>query len=729
MGRRSYLLRDTQYLVFAFFVVLVSLNSVSAAERAHDIEPIPSWVIPVPAFGTFPSVDVELQHGYHDQLSDLQINGIERGNMRVFSAVEYLLTNTFGVENFSDIEISYDPTYQTLSLHELIIKRDDVQINRLDTTSFHVIQSEFDDAKLVYNGTQTLSAVLDGVQVGDIIRFSYTLAGENPVFAGNREFHVNTELWTQLDRQYVRILSASDNPLNRRIRGADVSLAVKDRLGVQEIVFDQRSVSKFRTENGVPSWHESQGTIVFSDMDSWQDVVEWAIPLYQLPEFVPEEVVQIADAIKQSYRSRDEQIGAALRWVQEEIRYYDVELGANSHLPAQPDTTLMRRFGDSKDKTVLTIAILRELNIEASAALVNTQRGLEAGNYPFRMHAFNHVVVHVESNGNSHFVDPSRRGQTGALGKLYEPNYGRALVLEPYSVDLVAMDDSQSTAQQSVIKELTLPDEWSDLMRTSMDNSANNSEHAAGLKVISQKQGLLAEQVRQSLEFGGESFLNRTYLDYYQVLFPSISVADSLKHSDNADNNSTFVESYAIDNFWDFNEKVGKHRWLYADEIIGYLDLPEKAVNRERPYEISHPVSISETWVVPASANVRMHLEEATVENKWLSFSKTISNDEEKRQVTITFAYATLTNEVAARDFDIYVASVEKINDQASFYLQHSPVLAAATQAAPVQWNTAKIKFWVVFIAMIYFIGWWLHYKKKYRKTIDYYSDGNLHYK
>ncbi|MFT5893536.1 MAG: hypothetical protein ACI8VW_000402, partial [bacterium] len=63
MGRRSYLLRDTQYLVFAFFVVLVSLNSVSAAERAHDIEPIPSWVIPVPAFGTFPSVDVELQHG------------------------------------------------------------------------------------------------------------------------------------------------------------------------------------------------------------------------------------------------------------------------------------------------------------------------------------------------------------------------------------------------------------------------------------------------------------------------------------------------------------------------------------------------------------------------------------------------------------------------------------------------------------------------------------------
>jgi hypothetical protein len=369
------------------------------------------------------------------------------------------------------------------------------------------------------------------------------------------------------------------------------------------------------------------------------------------------------------------------------------------------------------------MAILRELNVEAHAALVNTQRGLEAGDYPFRIHAFNHVLVHVERNADSHFIDPTRRGQSGALGDLYEPNYGRALVLMPGTVDLIAMDDSRSIIQQSVNKKLTLPGAWSDLMRTSMDNSGDHSERAAGLKVISQKQGLLAEQVRESLEFGGESFLSKTYLDYYQVLFPSISVLDSVKFSDKADNNSTFVESYAIDDFWNFNEKVGEHRWLYADEIIAYLDLPEKTENRKRPYELIHPVSITETWVIPISDNVRMHLEEAAVENEWISFSKTVSISEE--DATFTFVYATLANEVAARDLDRYVASVEQINDQASFYLQHSPALAAATKAMPVPWNTAKIKFWVIFFAMIYFTGWWLHFMKKYRKTIDYYSDKN----
>jgi hypothetical protein len=373
MGRKSDLLRDTQHLVLALLILLGSLNSVFAQEPAYTIEATPAWVVPVPAFGSSAPVETKSEHGYHDQLSDLQINGIERGNTRVYRAAEYLLTNSFGVENFSDIEISFDPTYQVLSLHELIIKRDNVQINRLDTAQFEVIQSKADDATLVYNGAETLGVAPDDLQVGDAIRFSYTLAGENPLFGGNREFHVNTELWTQLDRQHVRILSASDDPLSRRIRGANVSLAVKDRLGIQEIVFDQRGVAEYITENGVPSWQEAQGIIVFSDMDSWQDVVEWAQPLFELPETAIDEVIQIAESIKQMHGSRDEKIGAALRWVQEEIKYYGAELGTNSHLPSKPETTLMRGFGDSKDKAVLMLAILRELDVDAHAALVNTE--------------------------------------------------------------------------------------------------------------------------------------------------------------------------------------------------------------------------------------------------------------------------------------------------------------------------------------------------------------------
>lgn len=695
----------------------------SADERAYSIEPIGSWVAPVPAFSQSLSVSTtDAGHGYHDQLSDLQINGVERGNTRVFSAVEYSLTNQVGVENFSNIEISFDPTYQRLSLHELIIKREGRQINRLDTAQVDVSHSEGNSAKGVYDATQTVILVLNDLQAGDTIRYSYTLTGDNPLYGGYREFHVNTELWTQLDRQYFRLLTASDDPLSRRIRGAEVSLAVKDKLGVQETILDQLGVAEFETETGVPSWHAAQGAIVFSDMDSWQAVVEWAMPLYQLPATTHTDVRKIADAIKLSSKDRDGQIGKALKWVQENISDNGIELSAHSQFPSMPETTLMRKFGDAKDKARLLMAILKELDVEAHAAMVNTKRGLEAADYPFRLHAFNHVVVHVRSNGESHFIDPSRRGQSGSLGELYEPNYGRALILAPETVALTAMNDSLSIVQQSVYKELTLPDEWSELLRTSMADGVENSGRAAGLKVTSQKQGLLAEQIRENIEFAGEGYLNETYLDYYQVLFPKISSFEAVALKESENNNATFVESYTIDEFWNIDEKVGEHRWLYADEIIAYLDLPMKIQNRQQPYQLLHPVSITETWKVPVSPNVRMLLEEASIENDWVSFSKTVAIDEEKKQATITFVYSTLSNEVAARDIDLYVESVEAINDQASFYLQNSPGLAAA---APVElpWNTAKVKFWVIFLAMLYFIGWSLHFMKKYRKTIDYHSN------
>lgn len=726
MGGKSYLLRVTQHLVMALIAALGLCNFAAAQEPAYKIEPPQAWVAPVSSFEPLTSKQLTKAasgHGYHDRLSDLQINATISGNTRVYRAVEYLLTNRAGVDNFSTIEILFNPTFQTLSLHELTIKRDDGLIDRLDTTVFTAVQSESDSARQIYNPTQVLTTALADVRVGDTIRYSYTLTGDNPVLDGHREFSVSTELWTQLDRQHVRILSASNDPLSRRVRGANVSLAVKDKQGVQEIVLDQRSVAEFKTENGVPSWQQGQGIVVFSDMDSWQEVASWATPLYQLPSTTNGQVVLVADAIRQLHATRDQRIGAAIRWVQEEIRYYKVVLDINARPPSAPETTLLRRFGDAKDKALLTTAILRELGVESHAALVNTQRGLEAGDYPSRLHAFNHVLVHIEQAGNSHFVDPTRRGQSGVLGEMYEPNYGRALILKVDTVDLVTMNDARSGLRQTVRKELTLPGNESTLVRTSMGASAEHSQRMAGLTVTSYKQGLLAEQVRYSRASDGQQYLDKTYLDYYKVLFPSIATTGSVMGSDNADNNATFVESYTIDDFWNFNEKVGEYRWLYADEIITYLDLPDKTENRKNPYGLNHPVSITETWVVPVSPSVRMHLEEAVVENEWLSFSKSSVIDKEKAQATITFSYTTLTNEVAAADLDRYALAVDEVTGQASFYLQHEPELAAAVQGTSIPWNTGKIKFWVVFLAMIYFSGWSLHFLRKYRKTVDYYSD------
>jgi len=468
MSRTSKLASSTLYLSKVLLLLLFASGDALSDETARfTIQPTPSWVQAVPAFDSALQSEADEGHGFHDRLNDLQINGVERGNTRTYNAVEYLLTSTFGVENFSDVEISFNPDFQKMVLHELTVKRGDELINRLYSVTLRPDAYSDELNGFDREGRQTVTLGLKDLRVGDTVRYAYTLSGEDAVYRGNREFHFNTELWTQLDRQYVRVLTRSDDPLNRRVRGDDVSLLVNDKMGVQEIIFDQRNVARFKTENGVPSWRETRGTVVLSDMENWQDVVEWSLPIYQLLDDSSKELIALADKIRAAYDGSNAQIGAALRWVQEEIEFHDVDLASSSALVSDPNVTLKQRFGDRRDKAVLLMALLDELNIESEAALVNTNRGLEANSYPFRLHAFNHVLVHVNIKGISHYIDPTRRGQSGALGELYEPNYGRALVLKPGTVDLSSMDDKRSAVRLAVNKELTLPADWAHFQRSS----------------------------------------------------------------------------------------------------------------------------------------------------------------------------------------------------------------------------------------------------------------------
>lgn len=695
----------------------------SAAGSSQAFEVTPEWAEPVPAFQSA-STEIDSDYGLHEHLSDVQINALAKGHTQVYNASEFSLTNEFGVENFSTLDIAFDPAYQTLKLHELLVNRGGQILDKVEDAEFTVSARSTDVQELSYDSTLTLSAFIADLQVGDVVRYAYTISGDNPVYFGHREFSFHTELWTPLDRQFVRVLVPSDQPLIRRVRGDRQSFSVKDKRGVQEVVYEQRDVKKISTEHDVPSWHERRGTVVFSDLENWQDVANWGRSLYQLSEQANDEVVNLANTIRAKHDSANALVGAALSWVQSHIETVSVDFAMGAIVPASPEKTLKHGFGHSGDKARLLMAILRELDVDATVALVNTARGLESGDYPYRLLAFDHALVHVQLDGESHFIDPTRETQSGALGELFEPNYGRALVLSPGAASLTTMSDKRSAVRLAVHKELTLPGVGGQFVRTSMNQGQGDEldETNAALTVVSKKYGLLAEQIRNSLQEGASDDLERMYLNYYQVLFPSITPLESIEHRDSANNLSTSTERYSIEDFWNTDEKVGEHRWLYADDIIANLDLPRKADNRRQPYELAHPVDIQETWVVPVSADIRMYLQEASVNNEWLTFSKSAVIDEAESLATITFSYSTLKNEVSAQDIDRYVASVEQVNDHASFYLQHAPSLAAAREATVFPWNTPKVKFWVVFIGMIYFTGWWLHFMRRYRKSMDYYS-------
>ena len=669
--------------------VLIGLSqTVWASAEPYTIAPVPEWVEPLPAFDSQLAMSADPIQGYHTRLQDFQYNGLQVGQSRWFTAVEFLLSNRYGVENHSNIEISFDPSYETLSLHELWIMRGDTLIDKLPTARLDLLRTESDRDELIYDGTRTLAIVLDDVRRGDTVRYAYSIDGENPIFKSHREFQIYTELWSPVDRNYSRILTSSERPLNRRLRGPDVPLQVRDEGGVQELILDQRAIPEFTVETDVPSWHYNRGTLVFSDMSDWESVVDWALPMYELASDQDAQIASIAKAIRGSHSERAGQVGAALRWVQEEVRYFGVELGTNSHWPSRPGETLARRFGDCKDKSLLLMALLRELGVDSQAALVNTNRGLESDSYPYRLHAFNHVLVHVKLGEEVHFLDPTLRNQAGSLGELREPDYGMALVLADGTTSLTSMRNAQPRYRMSVHKSL-------------MPGATDT-----GLEVVTSKQGSWAENVRHDLETDGIRGLGRNYRSYYADFFDNIVASAEPQFVEESGNTMVVTEQYRIPQLWLSDDNVSRYRWVYADEIMSYLDRPDTVAGRQQPYELVHPIDIEERWTVAMPLPLRLDDLDAAVNNRWFSFSKRSQIENGGKSLRVDFRFRTLVDEVAAADLGDYAAAVDEVYELASFYIEEKPSLGAAVKEVAAEMAQAGGAHPALLLLIGLFSGW-----------------------
>jgi len=75
------------------------------------------------------------------------------------------------------------------------------------------------------------------------------------------------------------------------------------------------------------------------------------------------------------------------------VRYVLLAIDDGGYVPAPADTTWSRRFGDCKGKTVLLLALLRELGIDARPALVSVQGGDGLNERLPMVGAFDHVFV------------------------------------------------------------------------------------------------------------------------------------------------------------------------------------------------------------------------------------------------------------------------------------------------------------------------------------------------
>jgi lipoprotein NlpI/transglutaminase-like putative cysteine protease len=401
------------------------------AGAGYRFGPAPAWVKPLPessASATKPAAPGAKAR--REALVDIQTQLAPRSATATWIHLQHVALDTSTLREVSEPQISFNPAYQQLVIHQLGVIRDGRREDRLKDARIELMRREQQLERQMIDGVRTALVVLRDVRVGDVVDVAYTLQGENPIFEGRFAALLPVAGDVPIDRLHVRI----EGPAERRlqVRGIATELQPErfEEGGRQVLRIWREQVAPVVEESATPPWFKVYPALHFSEYASWADVNQWARGLFA-PEPANAALAERIAAIKAEGGTPEQQAAAALRFVQDEVRYFSASLGESSHRPKPASRTLAERLGDCKDKVVLLNALLSGLGLDARPVLVSVQRNRGVPNFLPSHDVFDHVISRVQIGEQAYYLDPTLNGQGLSLDKRGYFPYGAGLVIGP----------------------------------------------------------------------------------------------------------------------------------------------------------------------------------------------------------------------------------------------------------------------------------------------------------
>lgn len=550
-----------------------------------------------------------------------------------------------GVQNDSTLKIDFDPTYETLIWHWARIWRGGQHLERLDSNSVQVVRQEKDLDEAMLNGEKSAILVLDDVRVGDVIDCAYSLKGDNPVSSGHFSAVVPVELEQPADRLLTRVLWPRGKNLYAIGHGCSVRPATVTSKDAVEFTWDFRNVPAVPIEDSLPAWFDPDQWVQLSDFRTWAEVNQWALKLFESANASPLSA-DLAEKIGEwkQIPNQEQQILAALQFVQDEVRYFGIEIGASSEKPTDPSTVFSRRFGDCKDKSLLFVAILRALGIQAWPVLVNSTVGRSIQSWQPSASAFDHCIAEIQSYGQTYFLDPTMTYQRGPLAAHYLPNYGYGLVISPWTTGLTAIPQTTGLPRTTITEYFHL-------------GMVNQS---AALKVVTVAEGRDADVLRATFATTKRADIENDYTHFYSGVYPEIKMSSPIVVEDDQDQDRfQTTESYSIDEMWTRPEKgVHKVECEFYPGTIGALLKKPVETDRTLPFGINFPEHEILRTEVTLPGDWPQGRDEKTVSDPAFSFRKLYQAAGNK--VIMEYEYQASADSVGADVFNDYLQHVDQ---------------------------------------------------------------------
>lgn len=550
-------------------ILVMSVHGSDAENSTVKFAPPSNWVRPH-FFGQVSSTNLDAGTDQRVLLLEQQINA--NSDETFVHSIRQILT-TDGVQKGATITIDFNPGYESLTLHWARIWRDGQHLDRLDTNQVKVVQPEQELDQFILNGQKTAILVLDDVRVGDIVDYSYSIKGANPIFGGHFFAAVPVQLEQPAERLLTCLLWPKGRPLYAKMHGCSVQPVVIVKTNTVEYVWDLKQMPGLVIEDSLPGWYDPEAWVQLSNFGSWAEVNRWALSLFQVSApFSPDLSQQIA-AWKQ-IPDQEQQILSVLRFVQDQVRYFGIEIGTSTEKPADPSMVFSRRYGDCKDKSWLFVRILRALGIETYPVLVNTTLGHALDDWWPSGDAFDHCIAVVKYNGQAYWLDPTMSYQRGSLAAHYLPAYERGLIISPKTKGLTVIPQSANLSQTTTTEYFQI----------------GKKDELTDLKVVTIAEGGDADKLREFFATTKRAEIQKSYVHFYSSLYPGIKASLPIAIEDEESQNKIqTTEFYSIENAWTRSDVDGKYSCEFYPSIIAALLKPPADTDRKLPLGIHFP--------------------------------------------------------------------------------------------------------------------------------------------
>jgi hypothetical protein len=304
-----------------------------------------------------------------------------------------------------NIAIAWNPAAGAARVHSVVIHRGGQAIDVLAKSDFEILRREDQLDAAMLDGMLTAVLRVPDLRVGDDLEIAYTVplhdatlreASHGVLFMGDAPPPGRYRLdlsWDQGQQPRTRLTADFEAVAQRSAERITIALDNPEAL---------------TPPRNAPPRYAWNRVLEFSDFADWPAVSRRFHGLFAkagtLAAGSPlhDEAALIARAAPDKLA----QAQAALRLVQQQVRYVYVGLNGGNFTPAGADETWARRYGDCKGKTAMLLALLGALEMQAEAVLVSSAAptdGLEQ-----RLASpgfFDHVLVRATIGGKTYWLD------------------------------------------------------------------------------------------------------------------------------------------------------------------------------------------------------------------------------------------------------------------------------------------------------------------------------------